>query len=193
MLASTTITMHTFIPFFRHIPMSLCFILINSLFLLNYSCVSQKENVTSSTTGELYLQQDTIAGTIAVFRQGENKPLVTQNAQPDFRPYLHPIAAPDGKGILTEVSPSHHKHQTGLYWGFTRVNGGQISQDSVHKWFYRSDKPEAIKDSLGRDFFHNPGKGYWKRVSAEILEANGQEVSWQTVYDMLDETGNSIL
>ena len=39
---------------------------------------------------------------------------------PTHGPYLHPIAAPDGKGVVTEFSPEHHKHQTGLYWGFTR-------------------------------------------------------------------------
>ena len=55
---------------------------------------------------------------------------------------IHPIAAPDGKGLVTEFSPEHHKHQTGLYWGFTRLNG--------------------------RDYFHNPTGDYWRRVSATI-------------------------
>ncbi|MEQ6119595.1 PVC-type heme-binding CxxCH protein [Reichenbachiella sp. MALMAid0571] len=185
--------MHTYYPILRHKSAfgSLSFLVL--FVLLTYGCNSLKENTPTSGNDELYLQQDTISGTISVFHQGVSKPLVTQNAKPEFRPYLHPIAAPDGKGILTEVSPEHHKYQTGLYWGFTRVNGGQISQDSVHKWFYRPDKPTAIKDSLGRDFFHNPGEGYWKRITAEIIEGKGQEVSWQTIYDMLDETGNSIL
>ena len=73
--------------------------------------------------GTLVARQDEQAGTIAIFRAGESRPVVTHNARPDFRPYLHPIVAPDGRGILTEDSPAHHKHQTGLYWGFTRVNG----------------------------------------------------------------------
>ncbi len=90
-------------------------------------------------------------------------PILTQNARPDARPYLHPIAAPDGKGVLTEFSPEHHKHQTGLYWGFTRVNG--------------------------RDYFHNPQGEYWRRVSATVTAASGDEVRWQTVYDLLDEAG----
>src|SRR5688500_20260194 len=46
--------------------------------------------------------------------------------------------------LLTEYSPAHHKHQTGLYWGFTRLNG--------------------------RDFFHNPQGDYWRRVSAARSE-----------------------
>jgi hypothetical protein len=30
---------------------------------------------------------------------------VTQVARPDFRPYLHPLRAPDGRGVLTEGCP----------------------------------------------------------------------------------------
>ncbi|HEX8041103.1 MAG TPA: PVC-type heme-binding CxxCH protein [Chryseosolibacter sp.] len=115
----------------------------------------------------LQLRQDEKAGTISVFRKGGDEPIVTQSAKPDFRPYIHPIVAPDGKGVLTEYSPGHHKHQTGLYWGFTRVNG--------------------------RDYFHNPGGDYWKRVSAEVVQDTGTTVKWKTVYDLLDEKGNAVL
>jgi putative membrane-bound dehydrogenase-like protein len=116
----------------------------------------------------LTIKQDEQAGTISVFRAGGSQPILTQNARPDARPYLHPIAAPDGKGVVTESNPAHHPHQTGLYWGFTRVNG--------------------------RDFFHNPTGDYWRRVSASVLkpESAGQ-VAWQTVYDLLDAAGNPIL
>ncbi len=68
---------------------------------------------------------------------------------------------------MTEYSPGHHKHQTGLYWGFTRVNG--------------------------RDYFHHPDDGYWKRVSADIIEGEGKVVKWQTVYDLLAEDGSTVL
>jgi putative membrane-bound dehydrogenase-like protein len=115
----------------------------------------------------LLVKQDVKAGTISVFRTNGKTPILTQNAKPDFRPYLHPITAPDGKGILTEYSPGHHKHQTGLYWGFTRVNG--------------------------RDYFHHPQGDYWRRVSAKVTKAAGTEVKWQTVYDLLDEKGNAVL
>ena len=71
----------------------------------------------------LTLRQDEATNTISVYRDNVAEPILTQNARPDFRPYLHPIVAPDGKGVLTEFSPAHHKHQTGLYWGFTKVNG----------------------------------------------------------------------
>ncbi len=113
------------------------------------------------------IREDAQAGTISVFRAGSSEPVLTQNARPDTRPYLHPIVAPDGKGVLTEHSPTHHPHQTGLYWGFTRLNG--------------------------RDYFHNPQGGYWRRVSATVTQAAGDEVGWQTVYELLGASGEPAL
>lgn len=121
----------------------------------------------ATRAAHLTLRQDSAAHTISVYRDGVAQPILTQNARPDFRPYLHPLVAPDGKGVLTEFSPSHHKHQTGLYWGLTRVNG--------------------------RDYFHNPDNGYWRRVSAETIIAQGNEVKWSTVYHLLDAAGAAIM
>ncbi len=119
----------------------------------------------------LQARYDESAGTISVYRAGTDQPILTQHVKPDFRPYLHPILAPDGRGVLTEYSPGHHRHQTGLYWGFTRVNG--------------------------RDYFHHPGGEYWRRVSAGVLKAAsagmGDPVQWQTVYDLLGENGEAVL
>lgn len=123
--------------------------------------------VKQSKKTDLKLVQDDKAGTIAVFRANGKEAIVTQVAKPNFRPYLHPIVAPDGKGLLTEYSPGHHKHQTGLYWGFTRVNG--------------------------RDYFHHPDGDYWRKVSAKVVQGSGTEVKWQTVYDLLDSTGHAVL
>lgn len=138
---------------------------------LNFSC----KNSTSKTADEE--PPDTSSGrqlslkegdsTISIFFKDEKEPILVQNAKDDFRPYIHPIVAPDGKGILTQYSPGHHKHQTGLYWGFTRVNG--------------------------RDYFHNPGGDYWKRIAANIIEKEGNEVKWQTIYHLLDENGETVL
>jgi putative membrane-bound dehydrogenase-like protein len=119
------------------------------------------------TQTQLAIKHDEQAGTISVFRTGTPEPILTQNAKPDVRPYLHPIAAPDGKGVLTEYRPAHHVHQTGLYWGFTRVNG--------------------------RDYFHNPQGDYWRRVSAGVLDSKDGAVRWQTVYELLDVSGNPVL
>src|SRR5690606_36171749 len=130
-----------------------------------YSCSSgqsqQQEHVDETT--ELRIVLDEREETVSTYRKDGDEPLLVQNAKPDFRPYIHPIAAPDGKGILTEYSPGHHKHQTGLYWGFTRVNG--------------------------RDYFHNPGEGYWRKVAVHAITDEGEEVQWQTVYELLDEQG----
>ncbi|MEM7456560.1 MAG: PVC-type heme-binding CxxCH protein [Planctomycetota bacterium] len=104
--------------------------------------------------------------------QGENQePSLTQIARPGFRPYVHPITTPDGNGVLTQFSPDHHQHQTGLYWGYTRLNG--------------------------RDYFHNPDNSHWRRVNVQVVTAEaataGDSVQWQTVYDLLDEAGTPVL
>ncbi len=143
-----------------------------SVVMLSYSCGPQpstnlEQGKPSTNKNGFVIEQDEEKGTISVFRGDVQAPILIQNAKVDFRPYLHPIMAPDGKGILTQYSPGHHKHQTGLYWGFTRVNG--------------------------RDYFHNPQGDYWRRVSAKVIEGKGPQVQWQTVYDLLDSTGNTIL
>ena len=104
---------------------------------------------------------------LIVYREGESKPVLTQNARPDFRPYLHPLQSPDGKSVMTEFSPGHHKHQTGIYWGITDLNG--------------------------RDFFHHPGGDYWKRVMIKPVVPHGTEVSWFTLYHMLGADGHPIM
>ncbi len=115
----------------------------------------------------LQAAQNEQTGTITVTRTDNKTVVLVQNAGENFRPYIHPIASPDGKGTLTEFSPEHHKHQTGLYWGLTSVNG--------------------------RNYFANPGNGYWKKVAARIIDKEGTAVRWQTVYDLLDEKGATLM
>jgi hypothetical protein len=140
---------------------------------------------------ELRIVQNEQENTISVFRADGKTAILTQVAKPNFRPYLHPIVAPDGKGLLTEYSPGHHKHQTGIYWGFTRVNGTGIEDDSLKKWFYRQDKPANIQAQIGRDYFHHPESDYWKRVDVKVIKNKGNAVKWETVYDLLDSAGNT--
>lgn len=84
------------------------------------------------------------------------------------RPYIHPLRSPDGKGVLTQFSPGHHKHQTGLYWGPTRING--------------------------RDYFHNYNKQFWANTKIlPILTANGQLPSWQSSSDLMGKDGKVVL
>lgn len=156
---------------YSNMKRSIGILLIASVFI-SYGCSS--DNSGNSRQAEeapqgpaLTIEQDKNAETISIFRNGLEEPLVVQNAKADFRPYLHPIKAPDGNGVLTEYSPGHHTHQTGLYWGFTQVNG--------------------------RDYFHNPGGDYWERVSANVVDAEGDTVRWQTVYNLLDAQGQAVL
>lgn len=116
---------------------------------------------------QLRIEHSADDASLSVFKEGETEPLVTQNAAADFRPFLHPIQSPDGHGSVTQFSPDHHRHQTGLYWGFTRLNG--------------------------RDYFHHPEGDYWRRDTVRVLEQEGAIVRWETVYGLLDEAGNTVL
>jgi putative membrane-bound dehydrogenase-like protein len=161
---------------------------------LLFNCGPQKKSESLFTgTVALSITQSPDSTTISIFQKGNPDPIVTQNAKPDFRPYLHPIMSPDGKGPLTEYSPGHHKHQTGLYWGFTRVNGTGAPMDTVRKYFYQKDKFPEMAKAIGRDFFHHPEGEYWKKVSSSVLIAEGEEVSWQTVYNMMDADGKPMM
>ncbi len=120
-----------------------------------------------ASAAPLALRQDPVSKSISVFRDGSPAPILTQNAGAEFRPYLHPIVSPDGKSVLTEFSPSHHKHQTGLYWGFADLNG--------------------------RSFFHNPGADFWRRVASTPVVATGPEVKWSTAYHLLDAAGQPLM
>src|SRR6476469_172485 len=65
----------------------------------------------------LRAEQDETAQTIKVYRANGMEPILTQNARKDVRPYIHPIVAPDGHGIMTAYRPAHHLHQMGNDWG----------------------------------------------------------------------------
>lgn len=130
---------------------------------------AQNEAATEPTI--LQAIHDEEAGTISIFRENAEDTLLGQHAQEQIRPFIHPIAAPDGKGILTEYRPGHHTHQTGLYWGLKRVNERDFFADCC--------KPDTV--------------GYHQKVSANVSQGSGEEVKWQTVYDLLNEDGNTIL
>ena len=136
--------------------------------LVQLTTIAWAIGATASGAAPLRIENHPATETIQVFRGAADEPLLTQHARENFRPYLHPIVAPDGKGLLTEYSPGHHKHQTGLYWGFTRLNG--------------------------RDYFHHPGATHWRRVSATVRpKRTDGAVGWQTVHELLDEAGAAVL
>ncbi|MFY0651722.1 MAG: PmoA family protein [Cyclobacteriaceae bacterium] len=164
---------------------------ILSLFIILIYCFSCKQQTNEDVQSGFYTEQND--STILVFQKGISIPVLTQKVGADFRPYIHPLLAPNSEAQLTQYSPGHHKHQTGLYWGFTRVNGGDLPKDTIKKWFYKKEVPESIRKNLGRDYFHNPENGYWKKVSAEVLKGKGERLRWRTVYNMLDEEGKVIM
>jgi hypothetical protein len=149
----------------------LLFSIAGFFFVLSPVSESYPQSLATPDISLLEAIQDDRAGTISIYRENGNEPLLVQNAQEMIRPYIHPILAPDGKGVLTEYRPGHHTHQTGLYWGLKELNG--------------------------RDYFMEcckPGEtGYYQKISSEIIEKSGPLVKWQTVYDLLDENGRTLL
>jgi hypothetical protein len=109
----------------------------------------------------------TAAGTVEVRRAGVADPLLVENAPIDMRPYIHPLLAPDGKGVLTEFRPGHHHHQTGIYFGFSAVNG--------------------------RSFFHNTDGAFFRGKGAKVETADGKRVAWVVVTDWLAADGSVLL
>lgn len=78
----------------------------------------------------LALREDSGAGTLSVLRAGESKPVVVQNAGPQQRPYVHPLVAPDGKGVLTQAG-------AGIYWAFDKLNGRDYAQNAGAGYWQR--------------------------------------------------------
>lgn len=143
-------------------------ILVNAVGGLSTVC-AQDEPISEPTILQATHNEET--GIISILRENETDTLLVQNAQEQIRPFIHPIVAPDGDGILTEYRPGHHTHQTGLYWGLKRVN--------ERDFFAACCKPGTV--------------GYHRKVSANVIREAGEEVKWQTVYDLLNEEGNTIL
>ncbi len=121
----------------------------------------------AQNAADLSIRHDDETGTIEVFVEGNSEPIVTQHARAGDRPYIHPILAPDGNGVLTQYRPEHHPHQTGLYWGLKELNG--------------------------RDYFMQWRSDHYRRVSAHVARDSGAQVRWQTVYDLLGTDGSPIL
>jgi hypothetical protein len=135
--------------------------------LLIFGGCSSRDNKRTEVVSLFVVEHDKNEGTLSIFRSGGKELMLKQNARTGTRPYIHPIIAPDGKGELTEYSPAHHRHQTGLYWGLKQVNG--------------------------RDYFMNWEEDYWQKVSADVLEEKGAQVKWRTIYNLLDEQGTVVL
>lgn len=98
--------------------------------------------------------------------------LVTQIATPDKRPYIHPIIAPDGAGMLTENEPEHHPWQHGLYVGLNKING-------IGFW------DEGLTGS--------PSDGTFHPAPLQPPTVSGNTARWLVDTDWRDPQGRSML
>lgn len=98
----------------------------NEANLLNQTSVAQRVETQSAentlAAAALASQLSADGRRLAIYRVATKETLAVQNARTAKRPYLHPLLAPDGKGVLTEDAPPHHPWQHGLYVGLNRVN-----------------------------------------------------------------------
>ncbi len=83
--------------------------------------------------------------------------VLTQQVPETGRPFIHPITAPDGVGVLTQDRPDHHPWQRGLYTGFNLVNGIGFWRDEPGDGTFEatlSGEPVA-EGSVARWVVHN--------------------------------------
>lgn len=73
----------------------------------------------------------------------DGSPVLTHRIGGDQRPFIHPIMAPGGTGVLTEDAPDHHPWQHGLYTGFNLVNGVNFWKDQPGEGTFASSLSEA--------------------------------------------------
>src|SRR5918997_1728723 len=107
---------------------------------------------------------------IALSRPGTEAPLLVQRAAPDHRPYLHPVLAPDGAGVVTEDAPAHHPWQHGVYTGLTDVAFGQYAYGGLFlRMPYRAGQGGAARSSEGGDARAADGaRARWMAVAMPI-------------------------
>jgi hypothetical protein len=120
----------------------------------------------------LHIKQN--EGAISISREGETVPILEQHAQANTRAYIHPIIAPDGKGVLTEDTPSHHPWQHGLYVGLNDLNGIGYWMEGLH---------EAHKTTDGT--FHP------KPIENVTVKEN--QATWTVISDWHSPQGDTLL
>ncbi|MCC7492634.1 MAG: PmoA family protein [Fimbriimonadaceae bacterium] len=111
------------------------------------------------------------------------QPLLVQHAPGGGRPFIHPLAPPDGRGCLTEVMPAHHLWQMGLYTGLHGVNGvdfwtaGLSSAGLEHDGTFHPEPlstPQVSGDSVAWTVICG-----WRAPSGQLLLVERQHWCWQ--------------
>ena len=123
------------------------------------------------------LEARATAHRIDLLRAGGREIRLSQNAAPDSRPFVHPILAPDGQGVLTEDAPPHHPWQHGLYVGLNGVNG-------VGFWTEGLQPGRAARDGTFHPFplaapFVEGNRARW-RVETEWRALDGSPLLHET-------------
>ena len=109
--------------------------------------------------------------------------LLEQHAAADHRAYIHPLMAPDGKGVYTENEPKHHPWQHGLYVGLHAVNGENF-------WEKENDRfhPESVTKPVV-----NGNTAKWK-VKTRWTKPDGSPVLTETQdWTLTDHGTNYVL
>ncbi|SFM38835.1 Methane oxygenase PmoA [Paenibacillus sp. 1_12] len=120
---------------------------------------------------------------LCFYRSGWEEPMLVQNAEPAKRPFIHPIVAPDGAGVLTEDAPPHHSWQHGLYVGLNDVNGIGFWEEGVRgnpndgTFHPKPLQPAVLKDNQARWTVETD----WKHPSGEVMLVETQ--AW-TLHDL---------
>jgi len=110
--------------------------------------------------------------TLEIRGPASDGPLLIQRATPPLRPCLHPLAAPDGDGTLTEDRPGHHPWQHGIYTGMHGVNGEEF-------WTERPDKDGSFNPSIQEQATDAFGAARW-RVATPWIASDGRELLRET-------------
>ena len=134
------------------------------------------------------IKQKTTPDRVEIFRSEQKDPILVQLAKADTRAYIHPIVAPDGNGILTEDTPSHHPWQHGLYVGLNEVNGVGFWTEGLQE--RRKDQdgifhPEPISNT---DVYNNTAT--WT-VTSEWRDPNGAPMLTETQAWTFIDQGNT--
>jgi hypothetical protein len=111
-------------------------------------------------------------------------PVMVQNGSPDARPYVHPIWAPDGIGVVTQDAPPTHPWQHGLYFGLNKVNGVGFWTEGLRPQSQASDgrvvATRLVPLEAGRAASWNT-EASWRGISGEELLTDS--VTWSIASD----------
>ena len=126
---------------------------------------------------------------VAMYRIGTDVPLLVQRCEAGARPCLHPLMAPDLDGAVTEFSPDHHHHQTGVFFGVPELNG--------ESWFHRSregafQRVENWRDGNFSASARTTSKLRWS-VSDDWLGNHGPVLTETQRWELTDEGDSYVL